>query len=115
MHDFPIITRSEVPADSFRYGQLASFEGLDVPGAAWLVCTSCSKPLNEADNGLSGFRSVLVVHFMHRSKAEALLAAQLVSGATIVAPDGWSREREALELREEAEACSAAELRARTQ
>lgn len=83
----PEIERDEMPVGSFRYGQLASFEGVDAPTDAWLICTHCSKPKNESDNGASGFDRVLVVHFIYRDAIEARIAVDALSvPAVLVRP-----------------------------
>jgi hypothetical protein len=83
----PEIERDEMPLGSFRYGQLASFDGVDAPADAWLICTHCSKPKNEDDNGASGFDRVLVVHFIHRDESEARLTVDALSvPAVLVRP-----------------------------
>src|SRR4051794_2910477 len=83
------IERDEMPLGSFKYLQLASFDGVDAPLDAWLVCTPCAKPKNEADNGKSGFDEVLVVHFIHRDESDArATAADVAHGhsVTLVRP-----------------------------
>lgn len=81
-----VLDRSEVPAGSFLYGQLASVESFDVAPHLYAVCTYCSKPKNEADNGRSGFNEVLVAHFLHRTWEDASETARnLVNGGTSVA------------------------------
>jgi len=69
------IPRSDVPAGSFRYGQLARVEELDASSYSWLIATECSKPKNEEDNGASGFDTVLCVHFIYSSEDDARAAA----------------------------------------
>jgi hypothetical protein len=83
---FHVLDRDEVPAGSFRYGQLASDEGFAVAPHLWAVCTYCAKPKNEADNGFSGFDTVLVANFLHREEQDAYdTARSLVNGGTSVA------------------------------
>jgi hypothetical protein len=84
------ITRSEMPVGSFRYGQLATHDGVDCGPDEWLVCTSCAKPKNEADNGASGFDKILVVHFRFLDGYEATrcaLGLKQVGQVTLVKPD----------------------------
>jgi hypothetical protein len=86
---YETIERHEMPVGSFKYGQLASFDGVDAPTDAWLVCLPCSKPKNAADNGKSGFDTVLVVHFICSREDDARrTAASLANGhsVTLVAP-----------------------------
>ena len=65
------IERDEMPNGSFVYGQLASIDGVAAPADKWLVCTPCSKPKNEDDNGASGFDEVLVAQFIHTRESDA--------------------------------------------
>lgn len=82
------IERHEMPRGSFSYGQLASFDGVDAPTDAWLVCTPCSKPKRDDDNGASGFDEVLVVHFIHRDESDARSTMRNLReiGAVLVRP-----------------------------
>ena len=66
-----IISRDEVPAGSFRYGQLASVEGFDVDPDYWAVCTDgCWR-----EDG----RKVIVAHFLHLTGEDALQCAANLS------------------------------------
>lgn len=81
------ISRDEVPPGSFRYGQLASEPDFAVKPHLWAVCTPCAKPKNEADNGASGFDTVLVAHFLSSSEQTAREIAEGLSGeVTLVRP-----------------------------
>lgn len=70
-----IIDRADVPAGSFRYLQYQHEGDFAVPAELWAVCTDCSKPIDEADNGRSGFRTILVAHFMTSTEANAITIA----------------------------------------
>lgn len=84
--------REAVPAGSFVYGQAAAIETLDLAPESWGVATNCAKPKDEADNGRSGFDTVLVVHFIHsgeqaaRETAERLASGGNVGPVTLIRP-----------------------------
>jgi hypothetical protein len=78
------ISRSEVPAGSFVYGQLASVDGLDAPLDRWLVGTACAH-----ENADGSFSDVVCVHFIKGDEAEAReTAADLARNhkTTLIAP-----------------------------
>lgn len=88
-----VIERHEVPAGSFRYGQLAADESFDVRPDFYAVCTPCSKA-NEhyGDQGYDGswFDVVLVAHFLYTDWDDAARTARTLVGGgqsvTIVNP-----------------------------
>ena len=77
------IERAAMPAHSFRYGQLASIEGVDAPADAWLVCTNCAHFEGDVST------TVLVAHFIRTDESEAReIAADLARSneVTLVRP-----------------------------
>jgi len=80
------ISRDDVPAGSFVYGQLASIEALDAPDDAWLVATDCA---HFDEGSTTSWRNVLCVHFIHRLESDARHAAEQLAPAhvtTLVRP-----------------------------
>jgi exoribonuclease R len=81
-----VLDRDEVPAGSFRYGQLASRHGFDVAPQLWAVCTYCSQERRTAENEHDGFDRVLVAHFLNSEWEDARdTAVSLVGSGTSVA------------------------------
>jgi hypothetical protein len=70
------ISRDEVPAHSFRYGQLARVKRFDVPEDVWAVCTEATHFDENED-----MSTVLVAHFLHRSADEAREQAERLSSS----------------------------------
>ena len=87
---YRMISRKDVPAGSFAYGQLAADQSFAVKPERWAVCTNCYRPKNEADNGASGFNTVLVAHFTFDSEADAIKCATNLRDSgevTVVRPE----------------------------
>jgi len=86
------ISREDVPAGSFRYGQFASEPGFAVRANCWAVCTDCSKARDET--GRAGFDTVLVANFVFESEDNArycaakLAESEQVGRITLVRPYG---------------------------
>ena len=73
--------REDVPARSFRYGQLASVGTFDVPADAWAICTDC---WHFDDDSSQTPSLVLVAHFLHTIERDAReMAARLAHGGQV--------------------------------
>lgn len=90
MNRYAEVTRDEVPAHSFRYGQRASVFEFDVDSDAYAVCTTAAH-----ENDDRTFSDVLVAHFLFTDEARARSTAASLSreGAdngpvTLVHPKG---------------------------
>lgn len=73
-HRYEEIAREELPPDSFRYGQAASFHGFDVDPRNWAVCTPCTH--FDPDQTM---REVLVAQFTYSVEANARRMAEELS------------------------------------
>lgn len=86
VYNLAVIDRADVPAGSFRYGQLASTGAFDVPADAWAVCTDCTSGNGTPDDP---FRIVLVAHFLHSTEERVMETARNLNrshAVTVVRP-----------------------------
>jgi hypothetical protein len=77
------VERADVPTGSFRYGQLAATEGLDVEPESWAVATEAAH--FEGDS-TTEFSIVLVAHFLFSDEREARETAERLAVGGKVGP-----------------------------